>query len=832
MPLYIWEGQHSAGTRELSVFEATISRFWSEALGQLVTDPDANFFVLGGTSVQAMRLLAQIEKQLGLSVDSAILFSDPTLSAMSAKLQETSPRDAIPLSVSSDLVHLSGLGLYFWFLSRFGLGGVCNVACGVRFSSGLDVNVLREALDRVVARQEALRLRFVEGADGGLSAQAVPADAAQVVLQQVDLSSFAPEVAEARLAALSEQDAGDQIDLLNSPGWRATLVHLPQGQALLLTLHHILCDGWSMGLLQSDLLAALAGHEAAPLQPGYLDVQRWQAALADAGAGQDSLIWWLEQFDHSPPARLELPADRPRPAQRSWRGGRVEQQIPTALADQLRALAQARGATLQQVLMAGWAALLHRLSGAQDLCIGLPVAGRPRAEMQGMIGLFVNTLPLALRVEPTEGFGTLIDQVRDRSAGALAHQDVSLEALTTGLRGETAAADAARPLYDVVHAHQPLMVEQFDLPDGQQAQGFARSTGAQQFDLALETLESAEGPVTAALGYDADLFGAATPVRWLQAWVDLLAAGVSTPDQALDLIDLRSPAEAAQLPMAWPDSQVTETDGRLVPNAVAAQDPARLAILFEGQHTTYAALNARANQVAHSLLARDLTPETRVGVCLPRGPEAIAACLGVMRAGCAFVPLDPTHPTDRRAYVLEDSAAALVITEDEASIEALHPDDINGPETDPGIELQPEQLAYVIYTSGSTGQPKGVAVEHGPLAMHVATTAAAYEMGAECRELHMLSLAFDGAHERWMVPFWLGGAIVMRPDTLWSGAETLQVMEEHAVTNAGFPTALLQQVARGGTRTGQRLRCRCIPSAAKPCRAQVLTLSPGPCSPN
>ncbi|MEO1110522.1 MAG: AMP-binding protein, partial [Pseudomonadota bacterium] len=219
MPLYIWEGQHSAGTRELSVFEATISRFWSEALGQLVTDPDANFFVLGGTSVQAMRLLAQIEKQLGLSVDPAILFSDPTLSAMSAKLQETSPRDAIPLSVSSDLVHLSGLGLYFWFLSRFGLGGVCNVACGVRFSSGLDVNVLREALDRVVARQEALRLRFVEGADGGLSAQAVPADAAQVVLQQVDLSSFAPEVAEARLAALSEQDAGDQIDLLNSPGW-------------------------------------------------------------------------------------------------------------------------------------------------------------------------------------------------------------------------------------------------------------------------------------------------------------------------------------------------------------------------------------------------------------------------------------------------------------------------------------------------------------------------------------------------------------------------------------------------------------------------------------
>jgi amino acid adenylation domain-containing protein len=184
-----------------------------------------------------------------------------------------------------------------------------------------------------------------------------------------------------------------------------------------------------------------------------------------------------------------------------------------------------------------------------------------------------------------------------------------------------------------------------------------------------------------------------------------------------------------------------------------------------------------------------------VGVCLPRGAQAIAACLGVMRAGCAFVPLDPTHPEDRRAYILDDSAAALVIADKEAGIDTLFPDDINGPETDPAAELSPDQLAYVIYTSGSTGQPKGVAVEHGPLAMHVATTAAAYEMGADCRELHMLSLAFDGAHERWMVPFWLGGAIVMRPDALWSGAETLQVMADQSVTNAGFPTALLHQVA-------------------------------------
>ena len=701
--------------------------------------------------------------------------------------------------------HLTGLSSYFWFLDCFGFGGVCHVACGLRFSGGVGVDVLERALRAVVVRQEALRLRFARREDGGLSATVVPAEMAQIGVRQVDFSGLSPQVAAARLDNLSAQDAGDRIDLLTSHGWRATLVHLPDGeQVLLLTLHHILCDGWSMGVLQADLLAALAGQLAAePLTPGYLDVQHWQAALAAGGAHDADLAWWQAQFADEAPAPLELPLDRARPAQRSWRGGRVAQEIPAAVADRLRHLAQGRGATLQQVLMAGWAALLHRLSAATDLCIGLPVAGRDRAELQQMVGLFVNTLPLRITVDPGTGFAGLVDHLRDQAGAALAHQGVALDVLTQRLRGDQSAA--AKPLFDVVHAHQPTGFDRITLPGGQQATPFARATGAQQFDLALETVEAATGPIPAALGYDADLFLEETAQRCLQAYLDLLQHMVTLPDQPLDLVPLISAADQARLAGPWPDSQAPDSQAdvpALVPARIAAQDPARTAIIFAGEETSYAALNARANQVTHALLQRGLPPEARVAICLPRGPGAIAACLGVMRAGAAFVPLDPGHPTDRRSHILQDCAAALIITDDPADIPVLTQAEIAQYKTDlPDIRLDPDQLAYVIYTSGSTGTPKGVAVPHGPLAMHIATTAAAYEMGPDCRELHMLSLAFDGAHERWMVPCWLGGAVVMRPDTLWSGDETLAALADHGISNAGFPTAMFHQVAEAARGT-------------------------------
>lgn len=817
--LHTFTAHGAAPTRPLALHEISVAVLWSETLDQPVTDPDANFFVLGGSSIQALRLASKVEKQFGVVLPTGMLFADPTLKTMAAAI-ETGER-AIPIPICSGLgsVRLGGLGLYFWLLDCFGFGGVCHVCCGVSFEAGgggsarMGPADLRAALARVVRRQQALRLSFLRTSDGVLSVSAVPPEQAEVALRQLDLSDLAPSVAQARLDNLSELDATDRLDLLDGPGWRATLVQMPQDrQVLLLTLHHIMCDGWSMGLLQNDLLAALRGDlDDTPLQPSYLDVQQWQEALSAAGAGRQALEWWTEAFDHRAPAPLELPTDRPRPAQRSWRGGRVEQHIPAALADRLRQLARAQGATLQQVLMAGWCALLHRLSGQTNLCIGLPVAGRPHAEMQPMVGLFVNTLPLPVQVDPRQGFGPLLTHLRDQAAGAMAHQDVALDQLTQQLRGE-AGTDAdsgfgAKPLFDVVHAHQPAQPDSFALPGGQLAHPFARSNGAQQFDLALETIEAADGPIVAALGYDADLFHTATPTRWLQAWIDLLEHGVTAPDQALDLIPLLAVQEQQRLSAPWPDSLPDRVTDALIPDQIAAQDPDRIALILEGAEMTYGALNARANQIAHALtshlhMSSPATHQPLVGICLTRSLDAIAACLGVMRAGAAFVPLDPTHPADRRAHILRDCNAACLIGQPVEGVDLPlldHAATDSAPTTAPAIQLTQTQLAYVIYTSGSTGAPKGVAVEHGPLAMHIAATAAAYEMSPECRELHMLSLAFDGAHERWMVPLSLGGTLVLRPDILWSGAETLDALEQHAITNAGFPTALLHQVAEAAT---------------------------------
>ena len=791
--------EQTSPARDLTDGEARLAVLWSDVLGTDVLDPDTNFFLHGGSSVQAVRLLSKVEAAFDVSLPIGVLFADPTLAEMTRHIADADRRVPLPISGVSSFL-LRGLGSYFWFLDRFGFGGVCHISGGLRFAGGVDADVLRGALRDVVIRQEALRLRFTPLDDGGLEAVVVAPAQATFDLREVDFSGLHPDEAAARLETLSTQDAADKIDLLNSHGWRATFVHLPDGkQALLLTLHHMICDGWSVGLLQADLLAALGqGLDATPLSPGYVDVQYWQAALDAAGAGDADLDWWQARFDQRAPDPLELPTDRPRPAQRSWSGGWVELDLPVSLADQLRDLARARGATLQQVLMAGWAALLHRLGETDDLCIGLPVAGRDRSELQQMVGLFVNTLPLRVEVDPRCGFGALVDHVRDQAGAALMHQGVALNRLTQLLRGDESAA--AKPLFDVVHAHQPAGLETITLPDGQTVTPFARSTGAQQFDLALETVEAATGPIQTALGYDADLFMEATAQRWLQAYLDLLQAAVTDPAQALDLAPLLRGDDQARLSAAWPDSQAEAT--ALVPAQIGAQDPARTAIVFEGQQTSYGQLNAQANQVAHAIGQHALPPEARVAVCLPRGPAAIAACLGVMRAGAVFVPLDPAHPADRRAYILDDCGAALIISDDPADIPTLTQARIaTSKTTTPDVPLHPDQLAYVIYTSGSTGTPKGVAVAHGPLAMHIATTAAAYEMGPDCRELHMLSLAFDGAHERWMVPFWLGGAIVMRPDTLWSGQETLAVMTDTQISNAGFPTALFHQIAEAATDT-------------------------------
>ncbi|MFQ1700069.1 amino acid adenylation domain-containing protein [Loktanella agnita] len=789
-----YDGTRTEATRPLTEMETKLATLWEGLLSKPVTDPSAHFFIQGGSSVQASRLVAMIEAQFQVSLSLGTVFAAPTLAQMATHIAEAAPASTLPVARPQGPLRLSGLSSYFWLLDGFGVGGLTHVAGGLRFSGGVDVARLAAALAQVVARQEALRLRFVPLADGGLAATARSPEEGFAGLRQMDFAAMPAQVAAARLDHFSAQDAGDALDLQDGPGWRATLVHLPgDEQVLLLTLHHIMCDGWSMGVLQADLLAALAGQlDPTPLAPSYLDVQHWQAALAEADAGSDDLGWWQDRLGHAGPPPLELPTDRPRPAQRSWRGGRVTLDIPAPLADRLRLLATAQGATLQQVLMAGWAALLHRLSGAEDLCIGLPVAGRDRAVQQQMVGLFVNTLPLPVHPDPQAGFAALLDQLRDSAGHALQHQNVALDALTRALRGDE--AQAARPLFDVVHAHQPGGFAPVTLPGGQTVTPFARATGAQQFDLALETVEAASGPISTALGYDADLFLEDTATRWLQAYRDLLDAAAADPAQPLDLLPLMPPAAQAQLTAPWPDSQVQATV--LVPAQIAAQDPARTAIVFAGTETSYGQLNAQANQVAQALLARGIAREDRIAICLPRGPAAIAACLGVLRAGGAFVPLDPGHPADRRAHIITDCGAALVIGEGPAERPALTSAEIaQASQTPPDLTLHPDQLAYVIYTSGSTGTPKGVAVSHGPLAMHVASTAAAYEMGPACRELHMLSLAFDGAHERWMVPFWLGGAIVLRPDTLWSGQDALDVMAAQQVTNAGFPTALLQQVA-------------------------------------
>ncbi|MET0399318.1 MAG: amino acid adenylation domain-containing protein [Longimicrobiaceae bacterium] len=709
-----------------------------------------------------------------------------------------------------------------WLVDRLEPGSAAyNMPSALRLRGVLDTAALRATLGEVARRHEALRTVFEER--GGTPVQVVRPPA-PVALPVIDLRALPRAARERRALALADAEALDPFDLVRGPLLRALLIRLDdEDHVLCFTLHHVVSDGWSMGVLVREVSAIYGAlsrgrePELPDLPVQYADYAAWQRSRLGGDALEGQLAYWRERLAGAP-RLLEIPTDRPRAAGQGGRAGSHAFTLPAELSRGLRELAHREGATLFMALLAAWQTLLGRYAGQDDVVVGSPAAGRTQPETEGLIGFFVNLLALRgdLGGDPT--WSELLGRARQAALGAYAHQELPFERLVEELAVERSLAHA--PLFQVVFA-----LEQGAGPDerlrlgGLEPERFGEGARVAQFDLDLTMQDSGEA-LGGTLAYRSALFDAATIARMARHLEGVVGAMVADPRRRLSELSLVSGAEREQVRHAWNATDREFPAGRCLHELVAEQarrTPDAPAVVFEGRGISHGELDARANRLAHGLRRRGVGPEVRVGVGVDRGPELAVALLAVLRAGGAYVPLDPAYPAERIAHVLRDSGAALLLTQEHlagrisadgiptVALEALRRETADGPAHAPASGVGPQNLAYVIYTSGSTGMPKGAAVPHRAVVNFAADMAQRLELRAGDRFLQFASPGFDVVVEE-IFPAWLAGAaVVFSREELFAPETLLRVVAAEGVTVLELPTAYWHEWVRELARRRQRL---------------------------
>ncbi|MEV7246898.1 condensation domain-containing protein, partial [Streptomyces sp. NPDC093248] len=708
--------------------EEILAGVWSDVLGVDTVGIHDNFFELGGHSLLATQVTSRLRQRLGVDVPVRALFTSPTPAGLAGVVSELGTADEAPLVPAdrdSGPLPLSFAQQRLWFLDQLTPGSAeYLVPFGLRVRGALDTGALGVAFTGLVTRHEVLRTRFVTDSSGR-PAQIV--DSPWSVTPVVhDVRTLPTADREPAALAIMAAEARRSFELEGGRLLRVDVVRVADDdQYLLITLHHIVSDGWSSGILARELrelyAAAVNGREASlpemPVQ--YGDFAAWQREQLSGEFLETQLAYWRERL--AGVAALELPTDHGRPAEREGAEGEtVYFSVPSEVAEALRATASGQGASLFMALLSVFQIVLARYCRQDDVAVGTPIAGRNRAETEDLIGFFVNTLVLRTDLSGDPTFTELLDRVKDTALGAYDHQDLPFERLVDELAPDR---DLSRnPLFQTLFVFQNtpddnawslpgLTVEQVGV-GGQDA----------KFDLQLTAAE-ADGELLAALEYRTDLFERETAERLAGHFMTLAASVAAAPGARLSELNMLTEGERREVLVEWngvvgpyPD---TATVHRLVEERVAAC-PDAVAVTYGGRRWTYGDINARANQLAHHLRGVGVGPDTLIAVCLERSPDLIATLLGILKAGAAFVPLDPDYPTDRITYMVSDTDTPLIIT----STDLAHrlPDTIDhilvdtqwpaGSTENPRPVASPDDLAYVIYTSGSTGKPKGVALEH------------------------------------------------------------------------------------------------------------------------
>ncbi|HST60355.1 MAG TPA: amino acid adenylation domain-containing protein [Longimicrobium sp.] len=695
-----------------------------------------------------------------------------------------------------------------WFIDRLDPGSaVYNVPVAWRLEGALDEAALERSLGEIVRRHEALRTTFTE-VDG--SPVQVIAPFGGFALPVEDLSGPGEGDRDAGVRRRASEEARRPFDLAAGPLFRAALLRLGAGDhVLLLTMHHIVGDGGSLGVLYRELPVLYeAYHEGAesPLPDvggQYADHAVWQREHLRDGALQGKLAYWRERLADAP-ALLELPTDHPRPAVQTFRGAHERIELPLELLERLQALGRSEGATLYMVLLSAFQVLLSRYSGSEDIVVGSPTAGRTRKEIEETVGFFVNTLVLRTDLSGDPSFREVLRRVREVTFGAYEHQEVPFEKLVAELRPERSLSHT--PLFQVMFALQNAVERGLALPGLEVSEAGAELASA-KFDLSLMPKATAQG-LRVGLNYSTDLFERGTALRMLGHLARVLEQVAADADVLLSELELVGEAERARVLEEWNRTEAEYPADRCIHElfeAQAAQKPDAVAIEFEGEPIGYGELNARANRLAHHIAGLGLGLETRVGICLERGPEMIVSVLAVLKAGGAYVPLDPAYPAERLAFVLADAGVPVLVTQ-----ESLHSTlpagdgvavvSVDGdgariaaePAENPEVHVSPDHLAYVIYTSGSTGTPKGVMVPHRGVPNLAYTQARRFGIDGSSRVLQFASFSFDAAVAEVFGALLAGATLVLAPrEALLPGPGLLETLRRGRVTVATLPPSVL-----------------------------------------
>ncbi|AGC43389.1 non-ribosomal peptide synthetase [Myxococcus stipitatus DSM 14675] len=792
--------------------EVTLAALFSELLRVPRVGIHDDFFSLGGHSLLATQALFRIRSSLGVELPLRALFESSSVARLAGHIEaiarDTSraskpplkalPRDgALPLSFAQQRL---------WFLEQMDPGSASyNLPVALRLEGRIDVEALRRAFEALVARHETLRTTFVLNDEQPRQQVHAPVG---WTLPVIDLSKLADSERGPAVREHAHQEARQPFDLVAGPLLRTSLLRLSeQEHVLLVTMHHIVSDGWSMGILVRDTAALYETfHSGTPLALPQLTVQyadfaSWQRDWLQGAALDQQLDYWRTQL--AAPPVLELATDRPRPPVQTFRGATLPVRVPQELSASVKALAQQSGATPFMVLLAGFQALLSRYSGQDDVCVGSPIAGRTSAETEGLIGFFVNTLVLRARVESNTSFRELLAQVRSTTLGAYEHQDVPFEKLVEALQPQR---DLSRnPFFQVMFSLQNEPVQAFTLP-GLSLQPVETDSTSAKFELLLSLAEGPRG-FTGGLEYNTDLFDASTVERMVGHLLSLLTHALARPDLPLSSLELLTPRERHQLLVEWNTSTAFPDDACVhhLFQAQAARTPDATALVVGTSRLSYRQLDSRSNQLALALRSRGVGPDVRVAVCLERSADLVIALLSILKADGAYVPLDPNHPADRRAFVLADSQAHLLLTQQSLLSSSPVPtlcldseahlfSSLPAAEPPPSSSL-PSNLAYVLYTSGSTGRPKGVCLEHRNSVSFLRWALSVFSPLQLAGTLAATSVTFDLSVFELFAPLSCGATVFLADNAL--ALPSLPARDEVTLLNT-VPSAAAELVRSGG----------------------------------
>ncbi|HEY0510562.1 MAG TPA: amino acid adenylation domain-containing protein [Thermoanaerobaculia bacterium] len=809
--------RETAGDAPATPTEELLGGLWAELLGVERVGIHDDFFALGGHSLLATRLVARLRGIFGIDLPLRAFFEEPTVAGLAGRVTRGEPLPPIEPLPALETYPASLAQRRLWFLDRLAPAGFfLNVSHGLRLRGDLSAPALERALEEIVARHEPLRTAF-EARDGQPVQRIAPPGTFS--LPMADLASLPPERREAEARRLARAEAERPFDLARSPLFRTVLlrlgVHLGAGDHLLVfTPHHLVFDGWSMGVLFRELAALYAGTPLPPPPVRFAELAAWQRQTLSGARLEGQLAWWRQRLTGLP--TLDLPTDHPRPPAPRFGGGWRTAVFP-GLLRKVEATARRHGVTPFLALLAGFEILLSRVSGQEDFPVGTPAANRSRPEIEGLIGFFANTLVMRADLAGSPTVSELLARVRETALGAWTHQDLPFEVLVEALAPERNLN--VNPLFQVVLSLQDLPPG-FDLP-GLEARLFELDADVAHFDLTL--LASRDGDALAlTLNFKRDLFEPPTALRLLDQLGTLLEAAVAGPEIPVRDLPLWSEAAWHQAVREWSGFPQAPGGGLTADRRFeeqARRTPEALAVAGPEERLTYGELNRRANRLAHHLRRLGAGRGTRIAVALERSPELVTAALAVWKAGGAYLPLDPAGPAERLAGVVEDAGAPWVLTLDRWAgsfpgrairLDALDTDEepwAVESDLDPDRETGPGDAAYVIYTSGSTGRPKGVEVPHAGLGNLIDWHLRAYGVTPADRASLVASPAFDASvWEIW--PALAAGASLHAPprEVAASPAALLEWLAAEGITLAFLPTPLAEEALSRELPPGLSLR--------------------------